>query len=210
MCEIGCYKKIANALKEHSVFGLRLSELRARLPENFPEALFEEILDQPAQKDHGKRYVQKSESLRSMLERENIMNTPEFEILESRLKNKTLEEIANQYGLTRERIRQKQEKAIRKIRKIADCSNVMITENRFRPLLKHMRFRKTFLYLNRTIIRNLSIFGILGEKERNRTNRKDVSGSTSSGVDGWKLGEVLSKIHRFSVFMYYRRWKSSN
>ena len=118
-------RKIANALKEHSVFGLRLSELRAMLPENFPEVLFEEILDQVAQKDHGKRYVQKSESLHSMLEKENIMNSPEFEILKSRMKNKTLEEIANQYGLTRERIRQKQERALRRIRKIADCSNVM-------------------------------------------------------------------------------------
>ena len=84
-------RKIANALKEHSVFGLRLSELRAMLPENFPETLFEEILDQVAQKDHGKRYVQKSESLHSMLEKENIMNAPEFEILKSRMKNKTLE-----------------------------------------------------------------------------------------------------------------------
>lgn len=135
-------RKIANALKEHSVFGLRLSELRAMLPENFPEVLFEEILDQVAQKDHGKRYVQKSESLHSMLEKENIMNAPEFEILKSRMKNKTLEEIANQYGLTRERIRQKQERALRRIRKIADCSNVMITENRFRPLFETYAFQE--------------------------------------------------------------------
>ena len=135
-------RKIANALKEHSVFGLRLSELRAMLPENFPETLFEEILDQVAQKDHGKRYVQKSESLHSMLEKENIMNAPEFEILKSRMKNKTLEEIANQYGLTRERIRQKQERALRRIRKIADCSNIMITENRFRPLFETYAFQE--------------------------------------------------------------------
>ena len=136
LCEI--------ALRNHPVFGMRLADIRALLPEGFPDELLEEILNEVAQKDHGKRYVLKSISLDFLLENNPKITERECDIFRMRLVGKTLEEAAQKYGVTRERVRQMQARAVRIIKREAAVSNVGITEARFHPLFAEYDFDEDF------------------------------------------------------------------
>lgn len=133
-------EKIFCALSSHPVFGMRFPDIRILLPEDFPNELLEVILSEVAQKDHGKRYVLKSISLDSFLKNSPKIKERECDIFRMRLSGKTLEEIAEKYGVTRERVRQMQCKIIRKIKGIVSSSNVIITEARYKPLFEEYDF----------------------------------------------------------------------
>ena len=133
-------EKVLHALRSHSVFGMCLADIRTLLPEDFPDELLEEILNEIAQKDHGKRYVPKSVSLDSLLENNPKITERGCDIFRMRLAGKTLEEAAQKYGVTRERVRQMQAKVVRIIKREAADSNTGITETRFQPLFAEYDF----------------------------------------------------------------------
>ena len=132
--------KLFRLLSENKVFGVRLPDIRAALPENLPEDIFTEILNDTAQKDHGKRYILKSITLIELLVNDEKIGEDDIEIIKSRLSGKTLAEIAEKFELTRERIRQKQEKILDRIIKKSVHMKKPISENRFEPLFVKYSF----------------------------------------------------------------------
>ena len=133
-------KKVFRLLSENQVFGVRLSDIRAVLPDNLPEDIFMDILNDTAQKDHGKRYILKSVSSSELLENDEKIGENGIEIIKSRLSGKTLAETAEQFKVTRERIRQKQEKILDRINKKSAHMKKSLSENRFKPLFEKYSF----------------------------------------------------------------------
>ena len=133
-------KKIFILLSENKVFGVRLPDIRAALPDNLPEDIFTEILNDAAQKDHGKRYILKSIKLIELLENDEQIGEDDIEIIKSRLSGKTLAEIAEKFELTRERIRQKQKKILGRIINKSVRMKKSLSENRFKPLFEKYSF----------------------------------------------------------------------
>lgn len=166
-------EKISHALSDHSVFGMRLADIRALLPEKFPDELLEEILNEAAQKDHGKRYVLKSVSLDSLLENNPKIRERGCDIFRMRLSGKTLEEAAQKYGVTRERVRQMQAKAVRIIKREAAVSNVGITEARFDPLFAEYDFDEdSFCALTEQSLETYRFLSIISDTKKRKPIEK--------------------------------------
>lgn len=166
-------EKVLHVLRNHPVFGIRLADIRALLPEGFPDELLEEILNEVAQKDHGKRYVLKSVSLDFLLENNPKITERECDIFRMRLVGKTLEEAAQKYGVTRERVRQMQAKAVRIIKREAAVSNVGITEARFHPLFAEYDFDEdSFCTLTEQSLKAYRFLSIISDMKKRKPIEK--------------------------------------
>ncbi len=154
------FDKISDVLLKHKIFGVKLSEIYDTVPA--PKNIALEILGNLSVKDHGKRYIQKSISVIELLEKDEKTNETHIDMLKCRMNGATLEEIALEYDLTRERVRQIVADAVNKARELSEKNRINITEERFRPLFEKYNFdeelfctlteqnRETYMYLKTT------------------------------------------------------------
>ena len=127
---------ITNCVKEKYMFGISAAALQECLPPSLSMEMLSEILNELTENgqltlQHGMYYpvmVSAIEVLRELKESRYV------EVLDKRMQQKTLEEIAEQYCLTRERVRQLQEKSLRILRQECQAKDFLLAEEQFRVL----------------------------------------------------------------------------
>ncbi len=134
--QTGLRSYVLHLIKEKRMFGVKKCDIMDSLPLPPGEEVLDDILgtledkEQLIQKDgvYFPFTVSALDVIRKKLDERYA------EIIEKRMEQSTLEEIAETYGLTRERVRQLQEKALRIIKEQCLIDGLMLAEERFLAL----------------------------------------------------------------------------
>ncbi|MGN0584378.1 MAG: DNA-directed RNA polymerase subunit alpha C-terminal domain-containing protein [Ruminococcus sp.] len=137
---------IINCVKEKYMFGISAAEIMKRLPSSVDlEMLFDILYDLTENnlivlRDNDEMYYPVTVSVMEVFEGKSIERIAD--VLDKRMRQYTFEEIAEDYGLTRERVRQLQLKAIRILNHECKIKGLMLTEERYRTLFETYQLTK--------------------------------------------------------------------
>lgn len=131
--------RILDLIRENDITGITLEQLKNQLLSDYSEEIIEKafeqlIHDSKIEQAENEHYVMKTISCYDAMKK--YLSEREFEVLEKRIDESTLISIAYELKLSRERVRQIQEKALKKLKLQPQIDDVQIRELRFQKLYK--------------------------------------------------------------------------
>ena len=135
---------ILSCVKENSMFGISAFAILEKLPPSITAEMLSDILNELT--ENSQLVLQDALYYPVTVPVMEAFGDKSGEryasVLKKRMDQYTLEEIAEIYDLTRERVRQLQEKALRILQHRCQIEGILLTEERFRPLYETYQLTK--------------------------------------------------------------------
>lgn len=135
---------VISCVRENPMFGISAFAILEKLPSSVSTEMLSDILNELT--ENGQLVLQDALYYPVTVSAIKAFGDKSGEryvsVLKKRMNQCTLEEIAEIYDLTRERVRQLQEKALRTLRHECQIQGILLTEERFRPLYESYQLTK--------------------------------------------------------------------